>query len=71
VHRMDFTPAPLREPLVFGPILTPLCEGPYCLNRTAPVLVSPSAKGTQVLCGLCRAQQTRVIRAAVAARRGW
>lgn len=61
----------LPEPIVFGRVRRALCQGPYCVNRTAPVLIAPGAKGTRMLCGLCRAQQTRVIRASVATQRGW
>lgn len=46
-----------------GPIVTPLCEGRCCGNRTAPLFVSLGVKGALLLCADCRAWQQRIIRA--------
>lgn len=47
----------------FGPVVTPLCEGRCCGDRTAPVFVSLGVRGALMLCADCRAWQNRIVRA--------
>ncbi len=49
--------------LPVGPIVTHLCEGRCCGNRTAPLFVSLGVKGALMLCADCRAWQNRIVRA--------
>jgi len=48
-----------------GPIVTPLCEGRCCRDRTVPLFVSLGRRGMLMLCADCRAWQQRIIRAAL------
>ena len=48
-----------------GPIVTPLCEGPNCTNRTAPVFLVVGKQRACLLCASCRTWRNVVIHAAL------
>lgn len=58
-----YQPSALRASYPLGPIVTHLCEGRCCGNRTAPLFVSLGVKGALMLCADCRAWQNRIVRA--------
>jgi len=60
---VGYQPPWLREPRLFGRPRTVLCQGRCCPARTAPVFVALGVKGVLLLCGECRAYQSRVARA--------
>jgi hypothetical protein len=60
---VGYQPSALSTVYPIGPIVTHLCEGRCCGNRTAPLFVSLGVRGALMLCADCRAWQNRIVRA--------
>jgi len=62
LQAVGYQPSALRSGYPIGPVVTALCQGRCCGNRTAPVFLTFGVRGALLLCADCRAWHERIIR---------